>query len=183
MPITSNNTAVMAQRQAFNGKGLTFVEVIFDAAIASTATTPSTKDSVFDLVSKVVGKNGNLLAQNYALGVKATEQDVADSANMIEDELIDVYQFIVEGTPGQFDAGNAVPYSAIDPSSTNASDPGVIANAEADLETDILAAFNDTTGTDSAITVNVNIRYLPADGVVSAGAVAVYGMFNARVNS
>jgi len=183
MPITSNNTAVMAQRQAFNGKGLTFVEVIFDASITDTATTPSTKDSAFDAVSKVVGKNGNLLAQNYALGVKATEQDVADSANMIEDELIDVYQFIVEGTPGQFDAGNAVPYSAIDPSSTNASDPGVIANAEADLETDILAAFDDATGTDSAITVNVNIRYLPADGVVSAGAVAVYGMFNARVNS
>ena len=181
MPITSNNTAVMAQRQAFNGKGLTFVEVIFDAAIASTATTPSTKDSVFDLVSKVVGKNGNLLAQNYALGVKATEQDAADAAlGITEDELIDVYQFIVEGTPGKFDEGNAVPYSAIDPSSTDASDPGVIANAEADLETDILAAFDDA---DSAAGVNVNIRYLPADGVVSAGAVAVYGMFNARVNS
>ena len=142
MPITSNNTAIMAQRQAFNGKGLTFVEVIFDAAIASTATTPSTKDSVFDLVSKVVGKNGNLLAQNYALGVKATEQDAADAAlGITEDELIDVYQFIVEGTPGQFDAGNA------------------------------------------AGGVNVNIRYLPADGVVSAGSQAVYGMFNGRVNS
>ena len=181
MPITSNNTAIMAQRQAFNGKGLTFVEVIFDAAIASTATTPSTKDSVFDLVSKVVGKNGNLLAQNYALGVKATEQDAADAAlGITEDELIDVYQFIVEGTPGQFDAGNATPYSVIDPSSTNASDPGVIANAEADLETDILAAFDDA---DSAGGVNVNIRYLPADGVVSAGSQVVYGMFNGRVNS
>lgn len=180
MPITSNNTAVMAQRQAFNGKGLTFVEVIFDAAIASTATTPSTKDSVFDLVSKVVGKNGNLLAQNYALGCKATERDNAEAAGITEDELIDVYQFIVEGTPGQFDAGNAVPYSAIDPSSTDASDPGVIANAEADLETDILAAFDDA---DSAGGVNVNIRYLPADGVVSAGSQVVYGMFNGRVNS
>ena len=180
MPITSNNTAIMAQRQAFNGKGLTFVEVIFDAAIASTATTPSTKDSVFDLVSKVVGKNGNLLAQNYALGCKATERDNAEAAGITEDELIDVYQFIVEGTPGQFDAGNAVPYSAIDPSSTDASDPGVIANAEADLETDILAAFDDA---DSAGGVNVNIRYLPADGVVSAGSQVVYGMFNGRVNS
>ena len=87
MPITSNNTAIMAQRQAFNGKGLTFVEVIFDAAIASTATTPSTKDSVFDLVSKVVGKNGNLLAQNYALGCKATERDNAEAAGITEDEL------------------------------------------------------------------------------------------------
>ena len=180
MPITSNNTAVMAQRQAFNGKGLTFVEVIFDAAIASTATNPSTKDSVFDLVSKVVGKNGNLLAQNYALGCKATERDNAEAPGITEDELIDVYQFIVEGTPGQFDAGNAVPYSAIDPSSTDASDPGVIANAEADLETDILAAFDDA---DSAGGVNVNIRYLPADGVVSAGSQVVYGMFNGRVNS
>ena len=180
MPITSNNTAVMAQRQAFNGKGLTFVEVIFDAAVASTATTPSTKDSVFDLVSKVVGKNGNLLAQNYALGCKATERDNAEAAGITEDELIDVYQFIVEGTPGQFDAGNAVPYSAIDPSSTDASDPGVIANAEADLESDILAAFDDE---DSAGGIHVNIRYLPADGVVSAGSQVVYGMFNGRVNS
>ena len=180
MPITSNNTAVMAQRQAFNGKGLTFVEVIFDAAIASTATNPSTKDSVFDLVSKVVGKNGNLLAQNYALGCKATERDNAEAPGITEDELIDVYQFIVEGTPGQFDAGNAVPYSAIDPSSTDASDPGVIANAEADLETDILAAFDDA---DSAGGVNVNIRYLPADGATAAGSQVVYGMFNGRVNS
>jgi hypothetical protein len=179
MPITSNNTAVMAQRQAFNGKGLTFVEVIFDAEIASTATDPSTKDSVFDLVSKVVGKNGNLLAQNYALGCKATERDNAEAAGITEDELIDVYQFIVEGTPGQFDAGNAVPYSAIDPSSTNASDPGVIANAEADLELDILAAFDDA---DSAGGIHVNIRYLPADGVTAAGSVTVYGTFNPRVN-
>ena len=179
MPITSNNTAVMAQRQAFNGKGLTFVEVIFDAAIASTATNPSTKDSVFDLVSKVVGKNGNLLAQNYALGCKATERDNAEAAGITEDELIDVYQFIVEGTPGQFDAGNAVPYSAIDPSSTNASDPGVIANAEVDLEADILAAFDDA---DSAGGIHVNIRYLPADGATSAGSQVVYGTFNSRVN-
>jgi len=179
MPITSNNTAIMAQRQAFNGKGLTFVEVIFDAEVASTATDPSTKDSVFDLVSKVVGKNGNLLAQNYALGCKATERDNAEAATITEDELIDVYQFIVEGTPGQFDAGNSVPYSAIDPSSTNASDPGVIANAEADLEADILAAFDDN---DSAGGIHVNIRYLPADGVTAAGSVTVYGTFNPRVN-
>jgi hypothetical protein len=176
MPITSNNTAVMAQRQAFNGKGLTFIEVIFDAAIASTATTPSTKDSVFDLVSKVVSKNGTLLAQNFALGVKATEQDAADAAlGITEDELIDVYQFIVEGTPGQFASnGN------IDPDGHNTSDAGVIADAEADLETDILAAFDDA---DSAGGVNVNIRYLPAEGVLAAGAVSVYGTFNARVNS
>ena len=121
------------------------------------------------------------LKTNYALGVKATEQDAADAAlGITEDELIDVYQFIVEGTPGQFDAGNATPYSAIDPSSTDVSDPGVIANAEADLVTDILAAFDDA---DSAGGVNVNIRYLPADGATAAGSQVVYGMFNGRVNS
>ena len=44
MPITSNNTAIMSRRQSFNGKGLTFIEVIFDTPITGTATTPDTKD-------------------------------------------------------------------------------------------------------------------------------------------
>ena len=30
MPIASNNTGIMSRRQSFNGKGLTFVEVILN---------------------------------------------------------------------------------------------------------------------------------------------------------
>ena len=42
MPIASNATANMSRRQAFNGKGLTFVEVIFAQSMTATATTPDT---------------------------------------------------------------------------------------------------------------------------------------------
>ena len=47
MPITSNATTNMSRRQAFNGKGLTFIECIFNDGITSTASTPDTKDSTF----------------------------------------------------------------------------------------------------------------------------------------
>ena len=77
---TSNNSGVMAKRQSFNGRALTFVEVIFDVDITATATTPESKDSTFDKVSKVVNKNGNLLAQSYRLGAKATDDDAAEAA-------------------------------------------------------------------------------------------------------
>ena len=40
MPATSNATANMSRRQAFNGKGLTFIEMIFDTEVTETATTP-----------------------------------------------------------------------------------------------------------------------------------------------
>ena len=75
MPITSNNTAIMSRRQSFNGKGLTFIEVVFDDAITATATTPDTKDSTFQKVrDSVLGgpiSGGTLLAQSYRLGAKA----------------------------------------------------------------------------------------------------------------
>ena len=50
MPITSNATTNMSRRQAFNGKGLTFIECIFNDGITSTASTPDTKDSTFQKV-------------------------------------------------------------------------------------------------------------------------------------
>ena len=43
MPATSNATANMSRRQSFNGKGLTFIEMIFDDEVATTASTPDTK--------------------------------------------------------------------------------------------------------------------------------------------
>ena len=96
MPITPNRSTDMVRRQAFNGKGLTFVEVIFDDDITNSATTPESKDSVFDLVTKVVNKNGTLLASSYRLGAKATDNDAAEVAAIDANESIDSYQYIVD---------------------------------------------------------------------------------------
>ena len=180
MPATSNYSGIMSRRQSFNGKGLTSIEIIFDADMAVTATTPEAKDSAFDTVSKIIEKDGVVLAKSYALGLKATERDAADGASITEDELIDVYQFLVEGTPGQFNAADSAGDINLDPNQADASDPGVIADAEADIETEVLARLDEN---DSAGGVHVTVRTLPADGVTSAGAEAVYGMFNARVNA
>jgi len=180
MPATSNATANMSRRQAFNGKGLTFIEMIFDTEVTETATTPDTKDSAFEICSQVVEEKGTLLAKSYALGCKATEKDAAIAASITEDDLCDVYNFIVEGTPGQFNNNDSVGDINLDPHQANSSDPGVIADAEADLEVTILA--NLTADYDSAGSVHVDVRYIPSDGVTSAGAEAVYGTSSARVN-
>ena len=100
MPATSNNSGNMARRQSFNGRALTFVEVIFGVDITGSATTPESKDSTFDAVSKIVNKNGNLIAQSYRLAAKATDDDAAEAETIAADESIDSYQYIVEGTPG-----------------------------------------------------------------------------------
>ena len=180
MPITSNATANMSRRQSFNGKGLTFIEMMFDDEVTTTATTPDTKGSVFQDMSVLVGTFGTILAQSYTLAAKATEKDAAAAASIIEDELCDYYTFIVEGTPGQFNKADSTGDINLDPGQNETSDPGVIADAEADIETDILARISEN---DSAGGVHVTVRYLPADGVTSAGAEAVYGLSNARVNS
>ena len=52
MPITQNRSTNLTRRQSFNGKGLTFVEVIFAQSITASATTPESLDSVFDQVTK-----------------------------------------------------------------------------------------------------------------------------------
>jgi hypothetical protein len=180
MPATSNNSGNMSRRQSFTGKGLTSIEIIFDADMAVTATTPEAKDSAFDTVSKIIEKDGTLLAKSYALGLKATERDAADGASITEDELIDVYTFLVEGTPGQYNAADSAGDINLDPNQADSSDPGVIADAESDIETEVLARLDEN---DSAGGVHVTVRYLPADGVTSTGAEAVYGLPNARVNA
>ena len=177
---TSNATANMSRRQSFNGKGLTFIEMIFDDEVATTATTPDTKDSAFEICSEIIQEKGTLLAKSYALGVKATERDAADGATITEDEAIDTYQFIMEGTPGQLNNADSAGDINLDPDQANSSDPGCIADSEADIETQILARISEN---DSAGGVHVTVRYLPADGVTSAGAEAVFGLSNARVSS
>ena len=188
MPITSNNTGIMSRRQSFNGKGLTFIEVIFDTPITGTATTPDTKDSTFqkvrDAVLGGVVSGATLLAQNYALARKATDDDASEAASIGADESIDAYQFIVEGGPDALQttdtaSGTRQANAGVVVSTQTANDTaGLISSAEADLETDILARISETT--DSAGSVHVKIRFLPADGVGSSGGEAVYGMFDQR---
>jgi hypothetical protein len=84
MPATSNATANMCRRQSFNGKGLTFIEMMFDDEMVTTSTTPDTKGSVFNEMSKLVGTFGTIIAQSYALGSKATEKDAAIATSIVE---------------------------------------------------------------------------------------------------
>ena len=171
MPITQNRSTDLTRRQAFNGKGLTFVEVIFDDAITASATTPEALDSVFDKTTKVINKNGTLLAASYRLAAKATDNDATEVAAIDADDSIDSYQFIVEGTPGQFNNADSAGDINMDVDAT------VIGDAETDLESDILASLDIS---DSAGNVHVKIRTLLPEGVTSSGDDAIYGMFDQR---
>ena len=171
MPITQNRSTDLTRRQAFNGKGLTFIEVIFDDAITASATNLESLDSVFDKTAKVVNKNGTLLAASYRTAAKATDEDAAEVAARDADDSIDSYQFIVEGTPGQFNAADSAGDVNMDVSTT------VIADAEADLEADIRAVI---TGDSSAGQLHVKMRTLLPEGVTSSGDDAIYGMFDQR---
>ena len=161
----------LTRRQAFNGKGLTFIEVIFNNEDIAPQTTPEAFDSVFDQVTKVVNKNGTLLAASYRLDAKATDNDAAEATSIEADESITSYQFICEGTPGQFNAADSAGDTNIDVDTT------VIADAEADIETDIRAVIS---GDSSANQLNVKIRTLLPEGVSSSGDDAIYGMFDQR---
>ena len=177
MPATSNNSGNMSRRQSFVGKGLTAIECIFDVDMLTTAVTPEAKDSAFEIVSEIIQENGTLLAKSYALGCKATERDASDGASITEDELIDTYQFLMEGTPGQLNVSDSAGDINLDPNQADSSDPGVIADAEADIEAEIRSRLS---GDSSNNDLQVKVRFLPADGVVSTGIDAVYGMFDQR---
>jgi hypothetical protein len=171
MPITQNRSTNLTRRQSFNGKGLTFIEVIFDNAITATATTPESLDSAFDKTTKVVNKNGTLLGASYRLAAKATANDAAEVAAIDANDSIDTYQFVVEGTPGQFNAADSAGDINMDVDAT------VIADAEADLETDILASLDVS---DSAGNVHVKVRTLLPEGHVNGDASTFVGMFDQR---
>ena len=177
MAQTSNNTGIMSRRQAFNGKGLTFVEVIFATSMTTTATTPDTKDSDFMKVSEVIREKGNLLGQSYRLAAKATDNDASEASAITADNSIDSYQFVYEGTPGQHNTADSVGDINLDPGQKETSAPAVIADAEADIEAEIRSRLS---GDSSANDLQVKIRFLPADGVHSSGINAVYGMFDQR---
>ena len=171
MPITQNRSGDLTRRQSFNGKGLTFVEVIFDDAITASATTPEALGSAFDKVTKVVNKNGTLLGASYRLAAKATDNDAAEVAAIDADDSIDSYQYVVEGTPGQFNKADSAGDINMDVDAT------VVGDAEADLETDILATLDIS---DSADNVHVKVRTLLPEGHVNGDANTFVGMFDQR---
>jgi hypothetical protein len=171
MAITQNRSTDLTRRQAFNGKGLTFIEVIWNNEDIAPQTTPEALDSVFDQTTKVVNKNGTLLAASYRLAAKATDNDAAEATSISADESITSYQYIVEGTPGQFNNADSAGDINMDVDTT------VIADAEADLEADIRAVIS---GDSSAGQLHVKIRTLLPEGVTSSGDDAIYGMFDQR---
>jgi hypothetical protein len=171
MAITQNRSTDLTRRQAFNGKGLTFIEVIWNNEDIAPQTTPEALNSVFDQTTKVVNKNGTLLAASYRLAAKATDNDAAEATSISADESITSYQYIVEGTPGQFNAADSAGDANMDVDTT------VIADAEVDLEADIRAVIS---GDSSANQLNVKIRTLLPEGVTSSGDDAIYGMFDQR---
>jgi len=171
MPITQNRSTDLVRRQSFNGKGLTFVEVIFDDALSGSATTPEALDSAFDKVTKVVNKNGTMLGASYRLAAKATDNDAAEVAAINADDSIDSYQYVVEGTPGQYNAADSAGDINMDVDAT------VVADAESDLETDILASLDIS---DSAGNVHVKVRTLLPEGHVNGDANSFVGMFDQR---
>jgi hypothetical protein len=171
MAITQNRSTDLTRRQAFNGKGLTFIEVIWNNEDIAPQTTPEALNSVFDQTTKVVNKNGTLLAASYRLAAKATDDDAAEASSISADESITSYQYICEGTPGQFNAADSAGDINMDVDAT------VIADAEADLEADIRAVI---TGDSSAGQLHVKMRTLLPEGVGSTGDDAIYGMFDQR---
>ena len=176
MPATKSRSTNVIRRQSFTGKTLTFIEVIFNADFAASATTPESDGSTFQLVTNVInsaaGNGGTLLAINYYLARTATSEDALINTNVTAGVDIDVYQYIVEGE-ALFDA----PASA---GASTGDDSTVRSGSEADIETAILAAISD----DSAGTIGVRVTKLPADD--SAPLLAdgpnseVFGMFDGR---
>jgi hypothetical protein len=171
MPITQNRSTDLTRRQSFNGKGLTFIEVIFATEGVASATTPESLDSVFDQVTKVVNKNGTLLGASYRLAAKATDNDAAEAASITANDSIDSYQYVCEGTPGQFNAADSAGDINMDVDAT------VIADAEADLEADIRAVIS---GDSAAGQLQVKVRTLLPEGHVNGDANTFVGMFDQR---
>ena len=176
MPATKQRSTNVIRRQSFTGKTLTFIEVIFNADFAASATTPESDGSTFQTVTNVInsaaGNGGTLLAINYYLARTATSEDALINTNVTAGVDIDVYQYIVEGD-ALFDA----PASA---GASTGDDSTVKTGSEADIETAILAAISGSD--DSSGTVGVKIAKLPADDAAPlAGAKSeVFGMFDGR---
>ena len=172
MAITRNNSTQLSNRAAFNGKGLTFVEIVFGQSITGTATTPDAQDSNFQEIAERLssGNNGGtILAQNYFTARAATAGDAADASAITAGNSVDVYQFIFEGL-----AINIAPNSA--GATTQASVAAAITEAEADILTEVQSIVSG----DSSNDIGVKVRVLLPEGVSSSGSQSVFGTFDPR---
>ena len=172
MAITRNNSGELSNRAAFNGKGLTFVEIVFGQSITGTATTPDAQDSNFQKVAEKLSSannGGTLLAQNYFTARAATAGDAADASAITVGNSVDVYQFVFEGL-----AINIAPNTA--GATTQAAVTAAITEAEADILTEIRSIVSD----DSTNDIGVKVRVLLPEGTSSSGSQAVFGMFDPR---
>lgn len=114
MVATRSNAGESVNRQSFTGKDLTFIEIRFKTEFTQSATNPDTILSAFHRVSQAIQGDGanvsgaTILAQTYELGKKATERDREQLFTDViaEDDLIDIFKFMVEGSIDQIAAGS-----------------------------------------------------------------------------
>ena len=186
MPISQAKTTDLVRRQAFNGKGLLFIEVMFDQEQQTVNTGMEAFDSPFHYVTQIMtgSLGGTLLAASYYTGRSASELDASEVTKITADSTvkgnvdeITVYQYIVEGGPEIFNNADAV--GDVNQAETAAT----LTDAQTDLEARVLTAITSAAGaSDStqATAIGVRIRYLPADGIGSGGSQSVFGMFDGR---
>ena len=186
MPISQAKTADLVRRQAFNGKGLLFIEVMFDQEQQTVNTGMEASDSPFFYVTQIMSGSlgGTLLAASYYTDRTASELDGSEVTKISADSTvkgnvdeITVYQYIVEGGPEIFN--NADTAGDVNQAETATT----LTDAQTDLEARVLTAITSAAGagdSTQATAIGVRIRYLPADGIGSSGSQSVFGMFDGR---
>ena len=102
--LRENHYDEASRRSSFNGKDLTFVEIIFDSDVAGTALddeggpgTPDVFNSPFGRVSEYIRAFGTILAQSYELAADSSVGDAALVTDIVATEDIDVFTFLLEG--------------------------------------------------------------------------------------
>jgi len=121
MPATRNNNYLeSARRSSFNGKDLTFVEVVYDVGMANVglgavmgAGTSDEYNSPFWRVSEWIRQRATILAQDIKLAADASVGDDTLVADITATDNITVMTFLVEGADLWGD-GEAAQVTAID---------------------------------------------------------------------
>ena len=111
------------------------------------------------------------MACSYRLAAKATDNDAAEVSEITANNSIDSFQYIVEGTPGQFNANDSVGDTNIDVTAT------IVADAEADVEADIRTVLDSDSSNN---TQHVKMRTLLPEGHNNGDANTFVGMFDQR---
>ena len=92
MPISQAKTTDLVRRQAFNGKGLLFIEVMFDQEQQTVNTGMEAFDSPFHYVTQIMtgSLGGTLLAASYYTGRSASELDASEVTKITATRLFQV---------------------------------------------------------------------------------------------